>query len=90
MRAAGGCHQSIQWIPFKRARAIAGKIPVEIIDESFTSAPGDSHIVAIRRGISVHIGRSHRDRIMNPQSLTRPGYVGRVHDAPSTLAPLLK
>ena len=61
MRAAGNRSQSVQWIPFKRAR---GKLPVGVIDERFAAAPGNSHTVVIRGRVPVHIGRLDCDHVL--------------------------
>src|SRR5439155_12358859 len=54
----------IQWIPFKCACAVTRKVPVALVQESFTSAPGDSHIVAMGLGVAVHVRRHDRDRVI--------------------------
>src|SRR6266545_3185699 len=40
MRPAGDCCQSVHRVPFKRPRAVAGKISIGVINERFTSATG--------------------------------------------------
>jgi hypothetical protein len=64
VRAASDCCQSIQRIPLKRARAIAGQIAIGIIDERFAAAPCDSHIVAVRRRVAVRVRRRHGDHVI--------------------------
>src|SRR5437667_11146427 len=45
VRSAGSSGESIQWVPFKRARAVASQVSIGVIDQSFTATPGDSHII---------------------------------------------
>lgn len=73
VRAACHCREPVERIPFKRPRAVAGQIPIRVVNKSFAAAAADNHIVLIRRGIAVHIRRRYRDRGFSFKAVIAPG-----------------